>query len=228
MSRETEVSKKDLFLEKISNFLYNNRTVLLVLLAIIILGVIGFSIYSEFSNSINEQASQGVEKAQELYGEWTEAEVGEKEEIENEFFDVCEKVLTEYADSAAAQKVLFIRGQVFAEKEDWQNAVNDYMNLVDNYANSHLTPIALTNAAAAYEAIDDVDKAIEILEKITKDYKGKSIEYAHAVFSLGRLNEEKGNFDEALTFYNELIEEFSSSGWTKIAKNRKIYINTQK
>lgn len=228
MSRETEVSKKDLFLEKISNFLYNNRTVLLVLLAIIILGVIGFSIYSEFSNSINEQASQGVEKAQELYGEWTEAEVGEKEEIENEFFDVCEKVLTEYADSAAAQKVLFIRGQVFAEKEDWQNAVNDYIDLAENFAVGHLTPIALTNAAVAYEAIENIDKAIETLERITKDFKGKSIEYAHAVFSLGRLNEEKGNLDEADTFYSELIEEFPSSGWTKLAKNRKIYINTQK
>lgn len=228
MSRETEVSKKDLFLEKISNFLYNNRIVLLILLCVIVVGVIGFSVVSEVTSSISEQATVEVEKAQALYEEWTDAEVGEKEEIENKFFDVCENVLKEYPDSYAAQRALFVRGKVFAEKEDWQNAVNDYIDLAENFAVGHLTPIALTNAAVAYEAIENIDKAIETLERITKDFKGKSIEYAHAVFSLGRLNEEKGNLDEADTFYSELIEEFPSSGWTKLAKNRKIYINTQR
>ena len=84
--------------------------------------------------------------------------------------------------------------------------------------------MSLFNAAVAFEELDEPDKALANYKMITDIYSDNYL-LPHAFFSLGRLYEQKKEYDLALSIYNRLEDDYSASNWTKIARNRIIALN---
>ena len=71
----------------------------------------------------------------------------------------------------------------------------------------------------------DYAKAIQTYVQIVELYNDVSPEIAHVFFSLGRLNETHGTKEAAIEYYNRIVDEYPSSGWTNLAQDRIIYLN---
>jgi tetratricopeptide (TPR) repeat protein len=81
------------------------------------------------------------------------------------------------------------------------------------------------NAAAMYEEMNDFDAAIKTYQDVLAKYKS-SYEVPYVIYCLGRVNEQKKNYPEAAKYYTQLEDEHSSSNWTLMAQNRKIYLKS--
>ena len=65
-----------------------------------------------------------------------------------------------------------------------------------------------------------MDSAISYYESATKDDEFPLID--HALFSLGRVQENKGDFSAAVSSYSKIADVRPSSKWANLAKSREI------
>lgn len=220
MLNTKEMTAKAIFMEKISQFLLRNRILLWSLLICITVLITGYFIWFEWNRRTIENSTILAEDAQGLYQEWSiEEDQNKKNEIEEELLEALNLIIRKYPHQYAAERALFIKGSLFFEIENWDDAAKAYLDLANSFAKGYLAPLSLFNAAAAYEELNEPDKALAHYQLITESYSGNYL-LPHALFSLGRLYEQKEEYDLALSSYNRLEDGYSASNWTKIARNR--------
>ena len=100
------------------------------------------------------------------------------------------------------------------------------MDIAKSFSNSFYAPVALFNAAVCYEESDDLDSALEALTELVKSYED-SYNLAYALYMMGRISEQQGNYPEAEKFYTQLKDDYSHSNWSKLAQNRMIYLKIE-
>jgi len=215
-----EMSAKAKIIEKFSQFLLRNRVLLWSLLISIAVLITGYFIWFEWNRRTVENSTILAEDAHKLYQEWSTEEVqNRKNELEEELLETLNLVIRKYPHQYAAERALFIKGSLFFEKENWDDAARAYLDLAHSFAKGYLAPLSLFNAAVAYEELNEPDKALVNYKLITENYSDNYL-LPHAFFSLGRLYEQKEEYDLALSSYNRLEDNYSASNWTKIARNR--------
>jgi len=220
MLNPKEMTTKAKFMEKFSQFLLRNRVLLWSLLISIAVLITGYFIWFEWNKHTIENSSLLAEDAQGLYQEWsTEEDQNRKNEIEEELLEALNLVIRKYPHQYAAERALFIKGNLFFEKENWDDAAKAYLDLAHSFANGYLAPLSLFNAAVAYEELNEPDNALANYKLITENYSDNYL-LPHALFSLGRIYEQKEEYDLAFSSYNRLEDDYSASNWTKIARNR--------
>jgi len=216
-----ELSKKDSFLVSLSNFLQKNRIVFIVIIVVLIVGIAVFAIARESIQNRIEKSTALAEEAQDLYQKWgTEIDDAKKKVYRDDCFELTDRILDTFPNHYAAHRVLFIKGSIYFEEEKWEEASSFYQEVYDRAPESYLAPISLNNASVAYEHAGDIDNAIEMLETLTENYKESFADIARIFFSKARLYERNRNIESAKTAYNVLIDDFSNSNWTKLARNR--------
>ena len=220
MLNPKEMTAKAIFMEKFSQFLLRNRILLWSLLISMAVLITGYFIWFEWNKRIVENSSFLVEDAQGLYQIWKiEEDQNRKNEIEEELLEALNLVIRKYPHQYAAERALFIKGNLFFEKENWDDAAKADRDLANFFAKGYLASLSLFNAAVAYEELNEPDKALANYKLITENYSDNYL-LPHALFSLGRLYEQKEEYDLALSSYNRLEDGYSASNWTKIARNR--------
>jgi tetratricopeptide (TPR) repeat protein len=221
MHKPQAETPKQKILNKLSIFIQHNRTFLLVVLITIIVGVITFAVVSEIIGKRAGDSTYMVEQVQKDYESWSIEESEEqKQELENFILDRTEEIITTYPRLYAAQRAHFIRGNLFFEKEMWEESVAEFVLLADTFPRSYLAPISLVNAAVALEENGSPDKAIEFYQRISDTYRDTFVGIPEALFSLGRMHEQQNDYAAAQEVYEDLEDNFSSSNWTKLARNR--------
>lgn len=223
-----ELTPKEKFLHNITNFIQTNRIFLLVLLGVIIAFIIVFAIISEISKSTTEESTILVEQVQQSFDQWsTETEEVEKQAIEEEILSEIDFILDKYPKKYAGQRALFIRGNLYFAKEEWNGAAESYALLAERFSKSYLAPVALINSAVAHEESGNVDEAIVVYESVLSKYRDVSPQTPYVLFTLGRLYESLDDSETARERYNEIINDFSTSSWTNLARNRIISLNVK-
>jgi TolA-binding protein len=187
--------------------------------------VIAFAIYSQVSNARAEKAAGLAATLQTDYSTWTsETDAKKKDALHKSLIAQIDTILKKYPRSYGAQRALFIRADIAFHDKNWKVAETTYAELASRFPSSYLAPVSLINAAAAAENAKDIKQAIALDKKVL-NYKGiVAPEVPEALFSLGRLYETSGDTKEAKTYYNELINNYPSSGWTNLAQDRIIYL----
>jgi len=223
-----ELTPKEKFLRQITNFLQTNRIFLLVLLIIIVVFIITFAIFSEVSKSTTEKSTKIVEQVQLSFDQWgVEEEEDVKKAIEEDILSETGLILEKYPRKYAGQRALFILGNLYFEKEEWDKAAENYKLLADRFPDSYLAPVALVNAAVSLEESGNVEEALSVYESAVTMYRDTSPHTPFILFSLGRLYESMGETETARDRYNEIIDDFSTSSWTNLARNRIISLNVK-
>lgn len=220
MVKASETSAKKRFLNKLSAFLLKYRIALISSLIVLVVVIIGYFIWSENQVKQRENAVILAEEVQELFGRWQiEADTQAKTTIESQLLDAIALVLDKYPKQYGALRSQYLRAGVYFEKEQWQQALDDFLQVAKERAEGYLVPLSLFNAAVCSEELGQPEEALELYQEIADNHQGSHL-VPHALFSIGRLYEQLDNPAAALTAYNRMDEEFPLSNWTKVGRNR--------
>ncbi len=116
-----------------------------------------------------------------------------------------------------------VLGHLYVANEEYAQAAEAFLSLNQFHANSYAAPMALFNAAAAYEEAGDTEQAMATYQEIidTQD-SNPMADMAKAHFYLGRVAYQSGNIDQAVDIWNNMItmyqEDTAASEWIKLAK----------
>lgn len=229
MIKNEEISAKKRFLNNFSAFLNKNRTILLVILIAFCVIIVGFLVFNEIQKSRTQKSASMIEHAIDDYEKWLVLEEEEKEAEESytELLTDLDDIIDTYPKSFAAQNAYFLKGNIQYELENWEDAAANYKAIADLYPRSYFAPIGLSNAGVCYEELDQIADARDMYSAIINDYRTSFPATPKILFSMGRLAEAESDFEGAARYYNDLVDNFNASSWTKLARNRIIYLTAE-
>lgn len=211
------------------NFFSHYRLPLIIAGVVIVVGLMAFLVGSEIVNTRLQQSLVLAEEAQTQFQEWRNLDPESEEAIAaaQELETALDEILSRFPRRYAAARALFIRGSLRFEREEFGPAAESYESVATRFPESHLAPVAMSNAAASYEEADDEENASRMWQLIADTFGRNSAETPRALFALGRLAEDDGSFAIAAIQYNRLLDDYPSSSWTSLARNRIIYLTTE-
>jgi TolA-binding protein len=116
------------------------------------------------------------------------------------------KLIEKYPNRKELDKYQYLLAQCFAYKRDFDQARLEYLILLDSYPNTELKPDIYYNIANTYfiEGSGKIDKAIEYYQRLLDEYPDSPY-VLEAKFNIAASMEEKGELEEALKRYEELV-----------------------
>lgn len=224
MAQPSDLPFRERIAAGLSEGLRRARTPLIIIVAVGVAFVIGYTIYSEVNKKRVDRATALAATVQTDFSNWQNATAAKKkQQLETKLSAGITNILKDYPGTYAAQRALFLRADLAYHKKEWKQAQTAYEQLAKQFPQSYLAPLSLTNAAAAAEESGNPKKAIA-LDKQILTFKGIVPEIPRAIFSLGRLYEGQGDLKQADTYYKKLVSSYPSSGWTSLARDRMIYL----
>lgn len=221
---KANAAEEKTFVEKLSDQVRKNRKAILVVVAVIALALVAVAAYSIISNATAEASSMGMEAVRTKIAAWTgETDETKKADEKTAILADIDAVAKKWPRSFAAQEALFVKAGIIAKDGDNEGAEAAYLSAANVLPKTYLAPIALEAAAVAAEERGAADKAAEYYKRIVDTYKAGS-GLPHAIFSLGRLAEGRSEWPVALENYEKLAASYPDADWTKLAKDRIIFI----
>lgn len=221
MQHSHEPTIKEKILNGTSNFIQKNKIFLIIILSVLVVAIISFAVVSEITKNRLSESTRRIEEVQAEYDQWlTEESAEQKTETEQSILGATESIIGKYPKLYAAQRAYFLRGNLFFQKENWEQAIENYSMIREKFPESYLAPISMVNSAVAAEENGKKPEAISIYSELLEEYRETFPGAADALFSLGRLYEQTGDFASAGEIYEDLVNNFSSTNWTKLARNR--------
>lgn len=218
------ISEKAATSDKIANFISKNKYILWGVLGILIVCTIIFAIVDKKITDTSIAYSEKTAEIEQDFQDWAAASEDDKLNMEIALLAEIDEVVSTGNTNILVEKALYIRGQFYNQKEDWENAYADFSKIVEISPDSYLASVSLYNAATAKENSGDLETALSILATLSITYATTSPIIPETLFNIGRINEVLNNNKAALESYNELAESYSSSSWTNLAKTRIIFL----
>jgi tetratricopeptide (TPR) repeat protein len=214
------------FLQRLASIVHSLRYILLGVLGALVVLIITWAIVIEVRSNRTESATVLAEHAQERLDEWIDEEDEEKKAIiAEELQGTLLSIIDTYPRLYATQRAYHIQGSFLFRSEQWEVAANSFLDLAEKFPKSYLAPISIVNAAVSYEEAEQDVRALETYRRIIDEFAEVSPEIPRVLFSLGRLSETVGTTQQALEYYTRLVDEYSTSSWTNLARDRIIYLN---
>jgi tetratricopeptide (TPR) repeat protein len=126
----------------------------------------------------------------------------------------------------AGAKAWSLAGTVYAKQGKWAEAENAFAESAESGKKTHLYGPSLFNAGIAAEEANNIDKAIEYYTRSVA--VPGTIIGARAQFSIGRLQEGKGDKEAARLAYRTVIDQYtdySGDTWREFAQSRLIALD---
>lgn len=117
----------------------------------------------------------------------------------------------------------FLAADIYFQKGMFEESRECWINAAKKNSSAYTAPIAYYNAAVCSENLNDLESAIEYYEKVVSAKEFYLID--HAYFSLGRVNESKGDFEAAKASYEKISGK--TNEWGALAQSRLISIDIQ-
>jgi len=213
--------------DKFNEFIQRNRTVIFSVISIIIILFIGAIIYISVKENMDIKAAEKIDDLNRRFGDLKENIKDEESQDDvNTLLDEL-KIFAAKTRGFSGSKAWGIIGDIYSEKEKWMEAEEAYLNAAKIGKKTYLGPLAFFNAAAAAEEQGSLEKAIDYLTQSLS----LNIEFPaapRAQFSIGRLNEQLGNYNEAKDAYFAVINNWSDLPvWQQLANSRIIAIDVK-
>ncbi|MCL2765471.1 MAG: tetratricopeptide repeat protein [Treponema sp.] len=206
--------------EKINDFIQNNRKGIIAAFAVFVLVFVGFIAYFFISDNLNKQAIAEVEELNRRF-------IDLQQDIqEGSSTDMTEKLLADLIEFAQKKskfpgsKAWSLAGQIYSQRKDWALAEEAWLNAAKSGEKTYLGPIALFQAAAVCEEQGKYERAIELYrECVSHPFEFPAA--PRAQFSIGRLNEQIGNFPDAIEAYRAVTINWPEIPvWQNLARSR--------
>lgn len=210
----------------ISEFLMKNRKIILSVIAVLSAILIAVVVYFIVIERKNTTATARIES---LMEDWEKAKTEEEGQTLTESED---RLLEELSVIAARNKRLssgaranLVAAEIYYGREDWKNAREHYLDCIKAEEDIYTAAVAYYNAAVCSEELGEMDAAID---QYNKAYAHESFsQKSRALFNIGRIEEQRGNRDLAITSYEKLAEEYPEDTWALLAKSRILALQIQ-
>jgi len=219
--------EKPKFLDRLSAFLAKYRLALLIILITIAVGAVTLFVVLQVTSNQQNKAFVRIEALQKSYGDWLALGNDEQAAQYDDFESKIQDVLGSYSRGYARERALFIYAESLGELKRWDESLDRYTQVADEFGETYLAPISLTLAAVAAENAGRPEDALAILNRLIDTYDSSNSEIPRALFSVGRINESLDNVADAALSYNRLIDEHPGSSWTNLARARIITLTVQ-
>ncbi len=188
MAQNTRLTKEEIQEDKFIDlvlqcyaFLKNNVITISITLAIMIVGVVGYLVYTQNQERIYAEAAANFTEATETY-----------KEAETNFLDV----------SAPNENEDGSEEEVKPEKATFQNAEGKLQSVFEKYPNTHLADKARYNFAKSLYYQGKYPEARSQFEKVVETHQPENQIYAlYAQKAVGNCYEQEGNYAEAISAY---------------------------
>ncbi|MDR9408975.1 MAG: tetratricopeptide repeat protein, partial [Balneolaceae bacterium] len=119
--------------------------------------------------------------------------------------DVLEGFLADNPTSTTADRLRFRQAENVFQTGDYEAAVREFRQYLRVTNNRELMPEAYYNLADAYTRTDSLEQASDALLTLVNEFPN-SERTAPAFAELGRLQNEMGNYNRSLNYYQQLLE----------------------
>lgn len=213
-------------LERISDFLINNKKPLLIILAAVVLAIAIVLVSLSIVNNNKAAMLLEIDSLEARYqnllqqDDTTDDYSANLETLKNDLNILAEKGGSSYP----VIKANYLLGSLAAEKENWENAEAYFQKAYEIGTKFYTAPLALINVGVALEEQGKVDEALKTYVKVWDEFGTDSAVGAKALFSQARIYDNQGDSELAKALFNQLIDNFPNSDYSKIAKNQVIYL----
>ena len=203
---------------KLSTFLNNNLKTIGIVSVVIIVVVIIIAVVNGISNNTKNKNFDALDKAQTQYT--TVISSPDSESYDTDLAQAVTDLETlENADGYVGYKATYLLGINAYNAEDFQVALNYFLEVKESAKNTYLGSLSLSNAAVCAEQLGQDAKAIEYCQELIDTYSNDAAESPKAMFTLARLYEKQGNSDLAQGQFQQLADQFPNSEYGKLAQN---------
>jgi len=211
--------------ERIGDLIQKNRMQFLVALAAVVLVIVAFVVISVVREKIQSNALSKVDSLNRRYEAIKESLSGEGDlEISQQLeLGILLSELTEFENKNsgfAAARAYSINANISMDQKNWETAEEKWLKAAEAAPKSYLAPIAVFNAAVAAEEQGRTEQAIAYYSRAA-GYGDSFPAAARAQFSVGRLEESRGNRVSAIEAYRNLLAKWPNDPiWLNLAQNR--------
>ena len=222
MAQKEEI--KQTAAEKLGNFLFANRTVVLTIVGIVAVLLIGYSVAIVAIDKTNEKGLAQIEDI-------TFVLTNKSSDLSDADLANRGAVALEKLQPLAAKKgIICVRANMlaadlaFADKK-YEDARKYYLAAVAAGKKSYTAPLCYFNAAVCSEELSDADAAVSYYESAIAyvDF----FEANHAQFSIGRIKEAKKDYAGAAEAYQKLLDKNAADSWGSMARTRMIALKNE-
>mgnify|MGYP006308098599 CR=1 FL=1 len=228
---DQSVDKKTQVLNGVASFLTRYRRIILSILIVIAVGTIGLVVALSVQNSRVERALEAVETLQEEYREWSAAALSSDPEESLETFSSIENMAGELIDrfpgTYASVRAQLILAEGNFTLENWTAAAELFATAASEVEGSYLASVASMAAGVARENAGDAQGALEHYRLVAETTDPGYGFTPRALFSIGRIEEGRGEIVAASQAYQSLIDDYPASSWTNLARNRIITLTVE-
>jgi len=209
----------------VTNLLQKHRTLLLslVILAVVVLG--GLAIWTQIDSATKIAFATQIDKAQTDYTAWSsEVDPVKKAALGKTFESDVAAIQQNAPMGYGLSKAWFLRGTYEAAQKRWAEAAKAYRAVFEKDPSSYLAPVALVNAGVSLEENGDTAGALAAYADFEKAFSSYPVLAPQVLFTEGRLLEQQGKKNDAVTAYKKLPAQYPESDWTKLARDRIIVL----
>jgi len=123
-----------------------------------------------------------------------------------------------------AARAHYFRANIFEAQERWDNAQQAWLAATNAVPRTYFAPIALWNAAVAAERYGDLELAIALYARLVREYESSFYLAVRSQFSIGRLEEARGNTEAAIAAWQSLLGRWPLDPHADFAQNRLIVL----
>lgn len=176
-------------------YIHKNKRTIWIVTGCIAAVVVAVSLYGSYSSYRHEKAASALSEA-------LKAEGSEKE-------GMLEKVIDDYGSTSSGLWARIELAHSYSGDGDSAKALNELLPVRKEVSKSNpVTPLLLANIAGLYEKNDEPDQAIAVYKEL-EGYQGFA-EIAQK--ALGRLYEQQGNTEQALSMYQKYLASGEKEG----------------
>lgn len=200
--------------DKIITLIIRLRWWLFGLLVALAIAGVAFAIISSVNSSKDNKLSEAFTPIEKEFNTVRDEENGD-------FTEVLSK-LDEYISSSSRYtnlKALHMRAYIYAEKGDYQNALNDYTTINAKAGkNSYFKSLSLYGMAVANEELGRVDVAKEQYQQIWDEYGKSTPESSSALFALLRFAIKDNDADKQDEYARLIRDNYAYSDYARASE----------
>jgi len=225
-----EKEEKKTVSSRLNAWLTKYRVILLSIIGLLIVVSIIFTVVYLIDNNTKKTGFNALDDLQYQYvnlknesspGEETDEQKAKAQEILIQVKNLAEK----NSGNVVGSRAYMFEAEIEFASGKFDEAKNAWLSAASINEKAYTTPLCWYNASVCCENLGDIDGAVELLLKTLdrKDFSMKS----RALYSLGRIEEQRGDYTKASEYYTRLFDEYGSQTLGQVAKSRLIEMQVE-
>jgi tetratricopeptide (TPR) repeat protein len=223
--KDQQHEEKQKFSERLNEILRANRVAFLAISALIVVAVAVIGVVAMVQQDRLVKSTIALEALEASFDGWASSSEESRPAASVALIAEADTLIAKYSRDYAGLRARLIKGRAFVGANDYLGAEQAFASVAEAGPKSHLAPMALANASAMAEERGDLQAALGYLTKAQASYPA-SPGADRVGFSIGRIQESLKDYAKAMEAYSALVAGGADNDWTKLARDRIIYLRS--